>query len=142
MKKLSLLATGFGLLFLLAGVRPAATVTPAPGPPSYEDWKDNRCAEIFAKLKAPRPLTPAEGDRLEECNHLVGPKYVPLPPSERVPPGNGLNESFRKSAAKIPPGTFLPPKPPNGLAPPMKAASQVRTSLFPDIFFGPAFAGP
>jgi hypothetical protein len=112
MKRIALLASGLGLLFLLAGVRPAVAEPPALGFPGYHRWKDNRCAEIFAKLKAQQPLTPGEGDRLESCKHLVGPKYVPLPPSERVTPGNGINESFKKSAAKIPPGKFLPPKPP------------------------------
>lgn len=101
-----------GILFLLVGVLPAAAVTPAPGSTGYDRWKGYHCEEIFAKLKARQPLTLTEGESLEPCEQLVGPKYVPLPPSERVPPGNGLNESFRKSAAKIPPGKFLPPKPP------------------------------
>ena len=112
MKKLSLLASGLGLLFMLAGVRPAAAVTPAPGSAGYEDWQALHCEEIFAKVVAHQPLAADEGTAFEECKHLVGPRYVPLPPSERVTPGNGLNEPFKKSAAKIPPGTFLPPKPP------------------------------
>jgi hypothetical protein len=112
MKRTAPLACGLGLLFLLAGVRPAAAVTPAPGSPGYGNWQALHCKEIFAKVMAHQPLPADEATAFEECKRLIGPKYVPLPPSERVTPGNGLNESFSKSAAKIPPGTFLPPKPP------------------------------
>jgi hypothetical protein len=112
MKRAAPLGFGLGLLFLLAGVRPAAAVTPAPGSPGYSRWQGYHCDEVFAKLKAHQPLTLTEGEAVEACEHLVGPKYVPLPPSEQANPGNGWNEPFGKSAAKIPPGTFLPPKPP------------------------------
>lgn len=118
MKRITLLASGLGLLFLLASVRHAAAVTPAPGSTGYRRWQGYHCEEMFAKFKAHRPLTPEEGEMLRACAHLVAPKYVPLPPNERATPGNGINESFKKSAAKIPPRTFLPPKPPKQYAHP------------------------
>jgi hypothetical protein len=103
---------GVGLLFLLAGARPAAAARPEPGSPGYERWKSSHCDELWAKVHAHKPLTPEEDRMMEGCSHLVAPKYVPLHPTPQATPGNGLNESFKKSAAKIPPGTFLPPKPP------------------------------
>ncbi len=112
-----------GLLFLLLNSLPAAAQPPSPGQAGYDRWKGYRCEELGKKLRALQrmtpeqrksapPITSSEGERLQGCLMLVAPKVVPLPAGQQATPGNGLNESFRDSAAKVPPGTFLPPQPP------------------------------
>ncbi|MBF6568577.1 MAG: hypothetical protein IVW54_06845 [Candidatus Binataceae bacterium] len=113
MKMIAFLALFLGGLLLITATRDAAA-QPKPGQAGYDRWQGFHCDEIWAKLRSHRPITADEREMLEGCTYSVAPKYPDwlLKQGPQKAPGNGINEPFRNSAAKVPPGTFLPPQPP------------------------------